>query len=50
MLVSFGTRNYRCIRQLRADLTFAEGKAPNGYKEFTFYRQFLISSAFMPRI
>ena len=37
MLVSFGARNYRCIRQLRANLTFAEGKAPNGYKEFTFY-------------
>lgn len=34
MLSSFLTRNFRSILELRLDLSFAEGKAPNGYKTF----------------
>lgn len=34
MLSSFSVRNFRSILELRLDFTFAEGKAPNGYKSF----------------
>ena len=32
MLSSFFIRNFRSLLELRLDLSFAEGKAPNGYK------------------
>lgn len=34
MLSSFFVRNFRSILELRLDFSFAEGKAPNGYKDF----------------
>ena len=34
MLSSFLVRNFRSILELRLDFSFAEGKAPNGYKDF----------------
>lgn len=34
MLSSFRIRNFRSILELRLDFSFAEGKAPNGYKDF----------------
>ena len=33
MLSSFLVRNFRSILELRLDFSFAEGKAPNGYKD-----------------
>ena len=33
MLHSFSVHNYKCIRDLTLDLSFAEGKAPNGYRD-----------------